>query len=157
MISIDLTDHEIQIIKLIGGMRYLIARSNNIKDKKVSDINGLDMDAMGFAAEYAFAKAMNTFPDLGLIPRSGSADGIFNGKRYDIKATERENGRLLCTMKFNPDVDVYVLAIVKIPNVKFVGWAYSYELRKEKNIVNLGRGETYALDQEQLRRFKISK
>lgn len=134
-------------------MRSLIARNSGVKDVKVGTQDGASADVLGVMAEYAFAKRYNTFPDLGLTPRSGSADGILNGKRYDIKSTTYKTGRLLSTLKVNPDVDIYILGIVGDLDVDFIGWASKEQLVREENIIDLGHGQGYALTQDKLTWF----
>jgi hypothetical protein len=152
---VTLTPDELTVCQLIGRMRSLIARSANVKDAKIGLQDGADADVQGVIAEFAFAKQFNVFPDLGLSPRSGSCDGVLNGIRYDIKATHYKNGKLLCTKKYNPDVDIYVLAIVDNNQINFIGYAKSNELRKESNLIDLGHGEGYAMTQDKLTKFKI--
>lgn len=154
MIKIKLEPDEIAVCNLIGRNRALIARSSGVKDVKMGDQDGAEADVLGFMGEYAFAKHFNVFPDLGLVPRSGSADGILKGYKYDIKTTTYKNGRLLSTIKDNDDVDMYVLAIVEEPFVFVAGYALKDELRKESNLIDLGHGKGYGLNQEQLREFK---
>jgi hypothetical protein len=151
--KITLQPDEITVCQMIGRMRSLIARSSGVKDAKVGDQDGAESDVIGMIAEYAFAKQFNVFPDLGLSPRSGSADGIIKGKRYDIKATTYKTGRLLCTVKDNPDVDVYILAIVSGNEIDIVGWEYKENLRKDENLIDLGYGKGYALTQDKLQKF----
>jgi len=151
---VQLREDELSVCQILGRMRSLIARSSNVKDVKVGKQNGMEADVMGMIAEYAFAKQFNTFPDLGLTPRSGSYDGIYGEYRYDIKATSYKSGRLLSTLKINPDVDIYILGIVDFDSVNFVGYALKSELIKEENIKDLGSGKGYSLDQSQLRAFK---
>jgi len=145
---------ELAICKHVGRMRSVIARNAGVRDAKVGSHDGAEADEQGMIAEYAFAKLFNVFPDFGLSPRSGSADGICKGKRYDVKSTKHKSGRLLATLKNNPDVDIYVLAIVDGAEVSFPGWAYKDELMNERNIKDLGRGKGYALEQRELRKFK---
>ena len=154
MIKIKLEPDEIAVCNLIGRNRALIARSSGVKDVKMGNQDGAEADVLGFMGEYAFAKHFNVFPDLGLVPRSGSADGILKGYKYDIKTTTYKNGRLLSTIKDNDDVDMYVLAIVEEPFVFVAGYALKDELRKESNLIDLGHGKGYGLNQEQLREFK---
>jgi len=152
--KIVLQQDEIAICQMIGRMRSLIARSSGVKDAKIGDQDGAEADVIGMIAEYAFAKQFNVFPDLGLSPRSGSADGVIKDKRYDIKSTTYKTGKLLCTTKDNPDVDVYILAIVSGNEVNIVGWEYKDNLRKEENLIDLGHGKGYALTQDKLQKFK---
>lgn len=152
--KIVLQQDEIAICQMIGRMRSLIARSSGVKDAKIGDQDGAEADVIGMIAEYAFAKQFNVFPDLGLSPRSGSADGVIKDKRYDIKSTTYKTGKLLCTTKDNPDVDVYILAIVSGNEVDIVGWEYKDNLRKEENLIDLGHGKGYALTQDKLQKFK---
>ena len=151
--KIILQPDEVTVCQMIGRMRSLIARSSGVKDAKMGDQDGAEADVIGMMAEYAFAKQFNVFPDMGLSPRSGSADGVVKGKRYDIKATTYKTGRLLCTVKDNPDVDVYILAIVSNNEVDVVGWEYKENLRKEENLIDLGHGKGYALTQDKLQKF----
>jgi hypothetical protein len=152
--KIILQQDEIAVCQMIGRMRSLIARSSGVKDAKIGDQDGAEADVIGMMAEYAFAKQFNVFPDLGLSPRSGSADGVIKDKRYDIKSTTYKTGKLLCTTKDNPDVDVYILAIVSGNEVDIVGWEYKDNLRKEENLIDLGHGKGYALTQDKLQKFK---
>ena len=151
--KIVLQPDEVAVCQMIGRMRSLIARSSGVKDAKMGDQDGAEADVIGMMAEYAFAKQFNVFPDLGLSPRSGSADGVIKGKRYDIKATTYKTGKLLCTMKDNPDVDVYILAIVSGNEIDIAGWEYKENLRKEENLIDLGHGKGYALTQDKLQKF----
>lgn len=152
--KIKLEPDEITVCQMLGRMRSLIARNSGVKDAKIGKQDGAEADVFGVMAEYAFSKRFNTFPDLGLTPRSGSADGLLNGKRYDIKSTTYKTGRLLSTMKVNPDVDIYVLGIIDDNQIDFVGWASKEDLIKEENVVNLGHGKGYALTQDKLNTFK---
>ena len=154
MPKIIIQPDELLTCQILGRMRSLIARGAGIKDVKMGNQDGADADVLGIVAEYAFSKQFNTFPDIGLTPRSGSYDGVLKGIRYDIKATNYKTGKLLCTTKENTDIDIYVLAIVDGVSVDFVGYAKSKDLRKEENLTDLGHGKGYALNQDKLTRFK---
>lgn len=146
---VTLDEMEIELCNFIGKKRSEIARSNNVKDAKIGDHNGIEADIQGFKAEYAFAKHFNLFPDFGLSPRSGSYDGVTkNGSRYDIKSTKHKNGNLLSTLKVNPDVDIYILAYINENVIDFIGWS-----KKEENIKDLGHGKGYFLSREKLNKF----
>jgi hypothetical protein len=158
MIIIKLDKNELDLCKYIGEQRSIIARSNNIFDAKIGIHDGIESDIQGFKAEYAFAKHMNLFPDFGLSPRSGSCDGITKkGFKYDIKSTHHKNGNLICTLKINKDVDIYILAYVHNDIVEFIGWAYNTDLIKDENIKDLGHGKVYFLSREKLKMFNTFK
>lgn len=139
------------LANFLGGVRALMNRGSGVKDAKVGPQDGLQADQDAILAELAFAKLHNCWPDLSLRPRSGSADAVIKGKRIDIKATRRQNGQLLSTLKKNSDVDVYVLAILTDDQVVFPGWAYAEELHSDKCKTDLGHGATYAMNQSELR------
>ena len=155
MIEINLTDDEVMMCQHVGHLRSVLSRGNKVKDMKRTDMAGLDIDAQGVTAEYAVAKHFNVFFDLGLSPRAGSADGVMNGYSYDVKSTHHALGKLLATLKDNPDVDMYIMCITPDRwTVKLVGWCWKKELINKKNIKDLGYGKGYALEQNQLRPFK---
>ena len=155
MIEINLTDDEVMMCQHVGHLRSVLSRGNKVKDMKRTDMAGLDIDAQGVTAEYAVAKHLNVFFDLGLSPRTGSADGVMNGYSYDVKSTHHALGKLLATLKDNPDVDMYIMCITPDRwTVKMVGWCWKKELINKKNIKDLGYGKGYALEQSQLRPFK---
>ena len=148
--------HELRMLaSVFGGLRTFMARSGNVSDAKMGNQSGSDSDRDGILGELAFCQLMNVWPDLGLTPRSGSADCLVKNKRIDIKTTRRLNGRLLCTLKDNPDVDIYVLALLDDDSVTFAGYATKTELRQDANIIDLGHGKGYALDQNKLHKLKI--
>lgn len=151
---VKLQPDEVLICEQLGRMRSIIARSSGVKDAKVGTHDGSEADVMGMKAEYAFAKQFNTFPDLGLTPRSGSADGKLKGYAYDIKSTTYKTGRLLATKKENPDVDMYVLCVVDNSEVDIKGYTMKKDLIQPSNLKNLGHGEGYCMEQSELKRFK---
>ena len=154
MFNVTLTEAEIVICRMLGGMRSLVARSNRVADRKMADLQGIDIDQDGMMAEYAFCKKMNLFCDIVPAPRSGSADALFMGKRIDVKSTRHYDGRLLATLKENDDVDIYVLAIILGDTIKFPGYATKADLVNEATKTDLGYGTGYALTQQQLRHWK---
>ena len=152
--SVKLTEDDLNICRLLGNMRTLVARGNKVKDAKMGDISGFDIDEDGVIAEYAFCKHFNIFFDPSAYPRSGSVDCYYKGQKIDIKSTRHKTGRLLATLKKNEDVDVYVLAIISNNEITFPGWAYATELCQESNLKDLGYGNGYAMDQSQLNQWK---
>ena len=149
-----LTDQELAMVTSIAATRTAVARGANVKDAKMGKKSGLQYDIDGFIGEYAFCKWKNIFVDLIPSPRSGSYDCLIKGKRIDVKTTRHQKGRLVAVLKDNPDVDTYVLAIIDENIVSFPGYAHKGDLCQKRNIKNLGHGDGYALDQDQLKKFK---
>ena len=139
---------------ILGGFRSIVARNANVKDAKIGPQSGIDGDKDGILGELGFCRLMNVWPDIGLSPRSGSHDAVVGGNRIDVKTTRHKTGRLLATLKENPDVDIYVLAIIEDAEVKFPGFARKEDLINESNITDLGHGPGYAMTQDKLRRFQ---
>jgi hypothetical protein len=154
MFSVDLTDPEIMFCKMAAGLRTLTARAAKVRDAKMGNLSGLQIDEDGLLGEYAFCKKMNIFPDLIPGPRSGSFDCIFMGKRIDVKTTRHRDGRLLSTLKNNDDVDVYVFAIIDGSKIIFPGYALKNDLCCDENKIELGHGVGYGLTQDRLRKWK---
>ena len=152
-IYVKLTEQDLIMCKLVGNMRSLVARNNHVYDRKMGGQSGSQIDEDGVIGEFAFCKHYNIFFDLGLSPRSGSYDCLLKGKRIDIKTTRYKTGKLLATTKINPDVDIYVFAILDNDGVLFAGWIEREELTTEKNLKDLGRGLGYSLEQNDLKPF----
>jgi hypothetical protein len=157
MKSIKITTDMLLLSAIIGGFRTLTARNCGVADRKIGKQSGLEGDQDGFLGELAFCQLMNVCPDLGLTPRSGSADAVVerDGKKFnfDVKTTRVLTGRLLATKKLNEDVDIYCLAIIDGDEVKFPGYALAEDLCREENLTDLGHGKGYALKQSQLKKW----
>lgn len=135
------------MIHTLGALRTAVSAASNATPRQFGH-NQTAVDVTGVAAEYAWAKEHNTFPDLTFISRKNGFDNLTAGKRIDIKSTTQPSGRLISNpQQNNPDVDLMVLAIVQLPTVHFVGWCRPEELRRPENLTNLGHGPVYALEQ----------
>lgn len=154
IIKVNLTQAEIAVCKVLGNLRSIAARSASVKDVQMGSNNPMDIDEDGVIGEYAFCKYWNIFFDPSASPRSGSADCTLDGHRFDIKATRYKTGRLMATLKPNPDVDFYALAIIDGDDVIFPGFVSNAELRQDKNIKNLGHGDGYVMEQSELKQWK---
>jgi hypothetical protein len=126
-----------------------------VDQKFASDKSGFEIDFDGCLSEYAFCKWKNIHFNLSFADdTAGQPDCIFKHLTIDIKSTRLKNGRLI--VKLNPrPMDMYVLAIVEDDyTIRFAGYSRSEDVKKEENIRNLGTGDSYVLEQDQLLRFK---
>jgi len=150
-VNVTLTDWEFRICEMLAAERYRSARQGGVTDAQVGPQDSTMTDLVGICGEFAFCKALNVYPDLTISPRSGSVDARIGGMTIDVKTTVRESGRLLATLKkASHTCDVYVLAVGQDLNYRLAGWAFSDELIDEINMIDLGRGLVYALDQSAL-------
>ena len=127
--------------------------TNNFKRDKSISLN--EMNLNGFGAELAFCNLSNVLFDNSTIEKEShfsKVDAVLkNGKTIDVKNTIYTNGKLIVRLgKEQKVVDIYALMTGKFPNFKFCGWAKYEEIIQAKNIVNLGWGDAYALNQNQL-------
>lgn len=148
-----LTDGEIEVCRMIGQMRD--KNNTQFNHEKVSNKTQEQQTFEGVIGEVAFCKAMNVCPDLSTEPRKNGYDCVFNERRVDVKSTSVATGNLLLPeWKDNPDIDIYVLAILHPFHVELVGWAFKTDLVQPENLKDYGYGPTYSMSQAQLRKFK---
>lgn len=154
--TINLTESEVHFLRTIASTRSYFSRKNNVVDQKfASDKSGFQIDFDGCLSEYAFCKWHNITFSLSFDNYTpGQPDCIYKNLTIDVKSTRLKSGRLV--VKLNPaPVDMYVLAIVQDDyTIFFPGYIRSEDLKKQENIRNLGTGDSYVLDQDQLLRFK---
>ena len=151
-IKISLSENEQRLAKFIAKSRYENARSNNVKDLKMGSQSNEEIDLEGFAAELAYCKLMNLFPDLETGEALPNFDCISRfGVTIDVKTTKHKSGHLLATLKKkNNPPDKYVLIIGEFPDYQVVGEVGSDEFLQPSNIKDFGRGRGYALTQVEL-------
>jgi hypothetical protein len=152
---IDLSEAELLICRNLGVMRRSIAM-HKVKDQQMGNQDTWAIDIDGMVGEFCAAKFLNLCPDLTVGIRKGGADLVgHNGKTIDVKTTRHKDGRLLATLKkIESQCDRYVLVIVDDFGGEIIGWASKEKLFTETNKTNLGHGIGYALNQQQLNKFK---
>jgi len=150
--EVTLDRGEQQVATVLATGRHHVNRKRDIANKRIGPQSDELTDLEGIAAEMAFCRIMNFYPDLGLEPRSGGFDCQSpSGITIDVKTTTYPSGMLLAVGgKKLDDADVYVLMIGKFPTYTWVGWAEAAELLDRNNIKDLGHGPTYALEQHRL-------
>jgi hypothetical protein len=153
---ITLHESEVHFLRMLASTRSFFSRKNNVADQKfAADKSGFEIDFDGCLSEYAFCKWHNIHFDLSFADdTAGKPDCIYKNLTIDIKSTRLKNGRLIVKLNARP-MDMYVLAIVENDyTIRFPGWSRSQDVKLEENIRNLGTGDSYVLDQDQLLRFK---
>jgi len=153
-LKITLNETDQRLAEFLGKKRYEHSRENKITDRKIGGQSNYITDLEGVAGEIAFCKLHNVFPictDIGkreyydlLSPTLGTVD---------VKTTKYSSGRLLVTLnKKNKEQtpDTYVLMTGCFPTYHCRGYMAASDLLKDANIIDLGMGETYGVEQDRL-------
>ena len=152
--SVTLTENEMRIIRILAELRSMTNRAMNVPRGAIDHAPNHILDIHGLMGEVAFCKHFNLYFDPTVNPRSGTYDCLYMGKRIDIKSTDHPKGNLITTMKINKDVDVYVLALIENNTVTFPGYCTAKNLYNPENIKDLGYGDTYVVERDQLTPWK---
>lgn len=152
--KIVLNESEQKLAKYIAKRRYEINRERGTVDAKKGEQSNEFVDLEGIAGEIAFCKIHNLYPDLDVkvtTQATDKGDCIYKGFKTDVKTTSYKTGKLICALWKNNEVDLYALMVGTFPIYEFRGFAYASDLKIKENIINLGRGDLYALEQDKLK------
>ena len=113
-------------------------------------------DRLGVCGEMVFAKTFNIYLDLCFHNRSGGHDLVLKGKTIDVKTTAREHGKLVVPLKKKSSPsDIYALVTGNLPTFTIRGYATADKIFS--SVIDLGHGDCYGLDQNQLTHFNYGK
>ena len=80
---------------------------------------------------------------------------VLKGKTIDVKTTAREHGRLVVPLKKKSSPsDIYALVTGDLPTFTICGYATADEVFS--SVIDLGHGDCYGLNQEQLTQFNFN-
>jgi len=150
MITIKLTETEIEIAKLIAEHRYSTNRADGVPNAKMGNQANDFTDLNGFCGELAFCKAMNLYPDFRIVPGgAGLTDAVLHdGKSVDVKTSKHPKANLIAR-KIPDDVDLFVLVRGEIPEFDILGYASRAELLALPK-KDLGYGLTHFMSADDL-------
>jgi hypothetical protein len=154
--EITLNTAEQKLAIYLAKSRHDNARSTGKPDRDLGSQTKAEVDLEGISGEIVACRMFNVYPDTetDLIDLPKYDLKTAKGSRVDVKTTRYPNGKMLATMKKRAeDCDIYVLVIGEFPSYKIAGWCKAEELLQKENIINLGYGDVYALDQDKLRAF----
>lgn len=152
MIAVTLNAAEQKLAQYLARARHARNRGANVVNARIGPQSDEATDLEGVAAEIAFAKLMNVYPDTQteVCERADVYTPSLGG--VDVKATRFRNGKLLARKgKAGREADTYALMVGEFPTYRFVGWASAADLIAESNLTDLGHGPTYALPQGSLK------
>ena len=151
---ISLNQAEQKLAQFIAKERHRHNRLNGITNRRMGPQSDEQTDLEGMAAEIAFAKYANVYPDL-------DTDGdehpvhdamLYDGKLVDVKSTTYPTGRLIVAPWKDVDaVDVYVLVVGTFPTYRIAGAMESYRLMRSHRMKDLGHGKVFVATQDELK------
>ncbi len=151
---VKLSETEQKICRGIAKLRFNNARNAGVENKKVGNQSNEYTDLNGFAAELAFCRLFNVFPDLTIEIRSASTDKgdavLPCGTTVDVKSTKYESGKLLASPSRKSGHDLYALMTGEFPTYTFRGFMRTSDLHNEKRIGECGHNKTYIARQDEL-------
>jgi len=153
--KVVLNNAEQRLAQYLAKARYAKNRQTNTKDMKVGPQDCETTDLEGIAAEIAFCKMCNVYPDLQLENRPMYDAVLPDGTTVDVKATRYRSGRLLAVpgkLDKCEGLESYSLVVGEFPGpYEFRGFLKREDLLRPERLTDLGHGPTYAATQEELR------
>jgi hypothetical protein len=151
---ITLNTAEKRLAKFVGRERDRNGRRNGYTNLRIGPQSDEETDLEGIAAEIAFARYTNVYPDLDIDCTEYPAHDavLHNGTLVDVKTTTYPNGRLIVAPWKNVDaVDAYVLVVGKFPTYRIAGAMESYRLMRPHRMKDLGHGKVFVATQDELK------
>lgn len=151
---IELSPMEQEVARMLARERQASSREAGLRDAKRSDASAEEVDLEGFAAELAFCKLANIYPDL--TPGKKPVDAWTARGGVDVKATKHDDGRLLvASWKKSGEVAFYVLMTGRFPAYRCAGFISSEEMLKPDRLVPMGIGRfAFEAGQRELQRIE---
>lgn len=159
---IMLTESELTLADRIARERHNSNRDAGVTDQKIGPQSDYKTDQNGIIGELAVAKRLNVYPDFAIEPSSGGIDLEYEGITIDVKATEYTDGKLLAPIwkQHKNYANVFALVTIDwpeksrteiaIPDVQISGAVPADVLFQDDNVINLGHGPTFGMDQSEL-------
>ncbi len=149
--KVILNDVEQRLVRHLAKKR--IAYNKKVgAEETLYGARGSEENQIGYlGAELAFCKYMNVYPDLGWTEWRSEDCITYNGKRIDVKWTDRPLGRLLVKDKEweNPP-DIFVLMVGIFPSYRFAGYMPAYMMLMNHRLDERLEHPAYSARQEEL-------
>ena len=151
--SLDVNEQK--IISLVSEMRQLNKEKTGWNGSgRVAEKGGVDLNILGFGAEYIYCREKNLFPDFEIKntskkQKTDDYDATWMGMTVDVK-TARKQYPLMVPEYNKCDVDIFAFFVCeKYPNYEFKGYATN-EMMFQKSNLRQTRVMAYCLEQKEL-------
>ena len=143
---ITLNELEMKMAIFLAKKRDSVNRLEGITQRQVSSRPHEEVELDGVAAEIAYARMMNVYPDTDYdhVPRPNEDCVNAYGQTVDVKASNYPAPDLIVSKsKKDKPCDVYAVMKGKFPTFRLVGHRRREDVFKDGNLKDLGRGELY--------------
>tara|TARA_Y100000114_G_scaffold11743_1_gene9446 strand:+ start:3646 stop:4164 length:519 start_codon:yes stop_codon:yes gene_type:complete len=150
-----LADYELDLISFVANQRQknkIKTGYDGLKTLAPGHKSRLELNKMGFGAEYIFCKEMNLMPDFTIHNKrksnnSDDFDAFWNGFSIDVKASGTKYPlRIRKDLKSNCQIFAYFKTFSKeFRSYKFIGFATNQMLFDSKNL----KGDSYHFNNHQ--------
>lgn len=154
--AVTLNDAEQRLAAYLAQQRHKACRDSDAPNGRRNPAGDEVTDLAGIAAEIAFGRLHNTYPDLVIGQRPEDDAQLPGGWRVDIKVTAYRTGRLLVLPNKETDmrIDLFALMVGAFPGpFELRGFMHRAEIIVPERITDLGHGATYAAEQHELSDF----
>ena len=151
VVSLDETEQE--VVMSIAQKRYDSSIKNNLKDTRPGICDPFIADLEGFAAEFAFCKMANCFPDFVIgvhVAKNDKGDCKYCGYSIDVKTTKNPNNGLIVKPWKKDKVDAFALFTGTFPNYTFRGFYPSAAVFLPENLKEVFDQNNYVVPQSKL-------
>ncbi len=149
-LTYTLNKAEQKLARYLAAERHAMNRRAGAGNRRVGPQSDEQTDLEGIAAEIAFCRVMNVYPDTSLDGRP-AYDAQIGLRRVDVKATTYQNGKLIAVpWKAENPPDAYALVVGTFPEYRVAGWLPADRLLVHERLTDLGHGPTYAAEQSEL-------
>jgi len=135
-----LEDWECELIRFHAKQRQINKERSGIDGLgTVNDNSGLELNYVGFAAEYIFCREMNLMPDFSVgntskIKGTDKYDATWNGCSVDVKCSRNINNPMMIPKYSICDVDIFAFFQGNNRRFEFKGFATNGMVFNEKRL-----------------------
>ncbi len=130
-----LTTIEQKLVKHMAEVRQKMNRFQGATNKKKNKtMSAYETELEGIAAEFAYCRILNIYPDIQVDVRRLEDAVLHDGRLVDIKTTRphvKYKPRLMVESSKRSGVCIYALMVGKFPTYRYAGYIDSVRIRDE--------------------------
>ena len=122
--------------------------------RTVADKNDVELNIVGFGAEFIFCREFNIHPDFKIhntskVNGTDNYDCMYKNKTIDVKVNRKVNNPLMIPFYAKSNCNVFALFVCKYPKYRFEGFATNEMIFKKSNL-KMTRVKAYVLNKSKL-------